>query len=61
MQNTEGVVVVQTGQPRTKQMEHKEEDRLGKNDALQGSVSFFFLNGFFNRENKITFNTSDGV
>lgn len=55
------MVVVQTGQPRTKQMEHKEEDRLGKNDALQGSVSFFFLNGFFNRENKITFNTSDGV
>lgn len=42
MQNIEGV-----GDQR-KQMEQK-EDRLGKNYALQGSVSFFFffLNGLF--------------
>lgn len=37
MQNTEGALLAQTGQ--TKRMERK-EDRLGKNNALQGSVSF---------------------
>lgn len=39
MQNTEGALLAQTGQPQTKRRERK-EDRLGKNNALQGSVSF---------------------